>query len=46
MWESVDIQDVPAPGCDGDIALVKSVVVHRLANVPSVDPVRGHVGAL
>ena len=46
MWEPVDSQDVPAPGCGGDIALVTSVVVHGWANVASFDLMRGHVGAL
>ena len=46
MWEPVNSQDVPSPGWGGDIALETSVVVHGLANVPSVDPMRGHVGVL
>ena len=46
MWEPVNSQDVPATGYGGDIALVTSVVAHGWANVTSVDPMRGHVGAL
>ena len=46
MWEPVDSQDVPSPGCGRNIALVTLVVVHGWANVPSVNPMRGHVGLL
>ena len=46
MWKPVNIQDVLGPVCGGDIALVTPVVVHGLANVPSVDSVRVHVGTL
>ena len=46
MWEIVDSQNVPAPGCGGDIALITLVVVHRWANVTSVDPMRGYVCVL
>ena len=45
MWEPVGSQGVPVPGCGGDIALVTSVVVHEWANVPSVDPIRIHLGS-
>ena len=46
MWEPVNSQDAPAPGCVGDIALVTLVVVHGWANIPYVDYMRGHVSAL
>ena len=46
MWEPFNIQDVPAPGCGGDIARVTPVVVHVWANVTSVDSIQGYVGAL